>query len=322
MKRLVRSACFLAVLFFLLPCAAEATRNLIPVGTIVGLQLVDDSVTVAAFEENGYSAAKEAGMKIGDEILSIDHRTITCPEDVHLALREGTGVRTVTVRRGSKTCNFRFTPGTTADGPRLGIYLRQGIAGIGTVTFFDPDSGTFGALGHGVNDSRGTLLRMKEGYAYEAAVTSVCKGRSGAPGQLRGNAPAQSAFGMLTRNTPQGVFGFTSNGWNGQAVPVAAFEEIHTGKAEILSTVTGTSPRRYSVEILKIYPPDRSDCRNFLLKVTDPELLSATGGIVQGMSGSPILQDGKLIGAVTHVLVNDPAAGYGIFIENMLDAAG
>ena len=162
---------------------------------------------------------------------------------------------------------------------------------------------------------------MKRGAAYETAIASVIPGKSGEPGQLKGQADADSVFGALLRNTPQGVFGHTDKGWPGEALPVAASAEISTGSATIRTTVTEGEPQDYSVEILKIYPRDHSQYRNMLLKVTDPALLEITGGIVQGMSGSPIIQNGKLIGAVTHVLVNDPTRGYGIFIENMLDAA-
>ncbi len=197
----------------------------------------------------------------------------------------------------------------------------QGIAGIGTVTFYDPDTGKFGALGHGVSETGGGLLNMKSGNAYDAAVLSVKRGKCGEPGQLKGTADPANAIGTLLRNTPQGVFGVTKQGWKGEPLPVATCEEVHTGRAAIRSTVESDTPRDYSVEILKIYPKDRADGRNLLLKVTDPKLLETTGGIVQGMSGSPIIQDGRLIGAVTHVLVNQPDTGYGIFIENMLEAA-
>ena len=162
---------------------------------------------------------------------------------------------------------------------------------------------------------------MREGSAYAGRILSVRRGTSGEPGQLRGSAMGDSPLGQLRKNTPQGVFGFTRRGWTGQPLPVASYEEVTTGPAVIRSTVAENRVGEYSVEILKIYPRDRSDHRNFLLRVTDPELLEATGGIVQGMSGSPIIQNGRLIGAVTHVLVNDPTTGYGIFIENMLDAA-
>lgn len=322
MNRLFRSAAAAAVLFFLLPISAGAAELLIPVGAVIGLQLQDDTVTVAAFAEDRPSAAKNAGLKIGDEILQIDQHPIHSTDDVRQALSAGGDQIEMTVRRGSKVSCLRVTPEATKEGPQLGVYLRQGIAGIGTVTYYDPETGYFGTLGHGVNDPKGILLPLKQGFVYEALVSSVTKGRCGTPGQLKGSANAVQSIGTVLRNTPQGVFGITTQIWDGEAIPTASFEEIQTGPAVIRSTVTGSTPQEYSVEILKIYPPDRSDCRNFLLKVTDPELIAATGGIVQGMSGSPIVQDGKLVGAVTHVLVNDPTTGYGIFIENMLDAAG
>ena len=162
---------------------------------------------------------------------------------------------------------------------------------------------------------------MTEGSAFPAGVVSVDRGRAGQPGQLRGCLSGDRLLGTVSRNTEQGVFGTLHGAVTGEAIPVAAAEEVRTGPATIRSTVDGAGPRDYSVEILKIYPKDRSDGRNLLLRVTDPALLEATGGIVQGMSGSPILQHGKLVGAVTHVLVNQPDTGYGIFIENMLEAA-
>ena len=322
MNRKLRAAVAALALMILLPLSAEAAQTLVPVGSLIGIQLQDDTVTVAAFEENAPSAAKAAGLKVGDEILQIDQIPIRCTEDVRAALLASEGAIEMTVRRGSKTDCFRFTPDLGDRGPKLGVYLRQGISGIGTVTYFDPETGTFGTLGHGVNEAKGCLLAMKRGFAHQAQLTSVVKGTCGEPGQLKGTADAADIFGTVLKNTPQGVFGTTPHGWDGQAIPVAQFEDVHTGSATIRSTVTGSGPQDYSVEILKIYPQNQSQHRNFLLKVTDPELLDLTGGIVQGMSGSPIIQDGKLVGAVTHVLVNDPTRGYGIFIENMLDAAG
>ena len=155
-----------------------------------------------------------------------------------------------------------------------------------------------------------------------AWVMSVTKGRSGHPGQLRGSCDGAESCGELLRNTPQGVFGKSRQGWLGEAIPVGSADQVHPGQASIRSTVSNYTTGDYSVEILKVYPASRTDGRNLLLRVTDKALLEATGGIVQGMSGSPIIQDGKLIGAVTHVLVNAPDIGYGIFIENMLEAAG
>ena len=321
MKRFFCAAILIAAMLLSIPLGARAADLLVPVGRIIGLQLQDDTVTVAAFDDALGTCAKNAGLCIGDEILSINGAAIDCAEDVRSALDACRGAVSLTVRRSGKTKELRMTPAQTEDGPRLGVYLRQGIAGIGTVTFFDPDTHRFGTLGHGVSDAKGILLHMRRGNAYEAKILSVQRGICGTPGQLKGSTDSPQVIGTLLKNTPQGVFGTTTQNWAGNPIPTADWEELKTGPATIRSTVCGDGPREYSVEILKIYPKDRSDCRNFLLKVTDPDLLAITGGIVQGMSGSPIIQDGKLVGAVTHVLVNDPTRGYGIFIENMLDAA-
>ncbi len=321
MKRIFRAAVTAALLMILLPVTARA-EQLIPVGRVIGIQLQSGSVTVAAFDDAYGAHAREAGLRIGDEILKINDHSVTCAQDVRNALNGCGNSVLVTVLRNGRESRIPMEPVLAEGGPRLGIYLRQGIAGIGTVTWYDPESGAFGTLGHGVSDGKGNLITMTAGQAYEAEILSVTKGKCGDPGQLKGSADQEHPFGTLTKNTQQGVFGITKQGWTGTALPTAEYGQIKTGRAVIRSTVDNRGPREYSVEILKIYPEDRGDCRNLLLKITDPELLGTTGGIVQGMSGSPIIQDGKLVGAVTHVLVNDPTKGYGIFIENMLDAAG
>ena len=321
MKRILRSAVLSAMLFSLLPLQARAAELLIPVGKIIGLQLKNDSITVVAYDDTCSQAARNAGLKIGDQILKVNGTAVASAEEVRSAVSRCGDALELTIRRSGKESTLRLTPEQTEEGKRLGVYLRQGIAGIGTVTFYDPDTHIFGTLGHGVSDAGGDLLQMTAGNAYQADIVSVKKGKSGEPGQLKGSA-ADTAFASLLRNTPQGVFGVSAAGWSGKALPTAEYEDITTGPASIRCQVAGDSVQEYSVEILKIYPRSRPDGRNFLLKITDPDLLNTTGGIVQGMSGSPILQNNTIIGAVTHVLVNDPTMGYGIFIENMLDAAG
>ena len=322
MKRGIRCAVLSVMLLAVLPIQTRAAELLIPVGKIIGLQLRSGTVTVAAYDDALGGAARSSGLRIGDEIVSVDGIAVNCAEDVRSVLNQCGQTVSITVRREGKLNTVRIAPKVTGDGKKLGVYLRQGIAGIGTVTFYDPDTGAFGTLGHGVSDGKGNLLEMADGAAYEAAIGAVIKGKCGEPGQLKGTADAVEVFGTLLRNTPQGVFGITNRGWKGEPLPVADYEEIQTGEAFIRSTVSTEGVQEYSVDILKIYPQGRSDGRNFLIRVTDPELLAITGGIVQGMSGSPICQNGKIVGAVTHVLVNDPTMGYGIFIENMLDAAG
>ena len=306
---------------WLLPQSVQAAKLLVPVGQVIGLELGDSSVTVAAFDDILGADARAAGLKVGDKITQIDQTPIRCAQDIRQALVSSDGTVRIHILREGKSRQLQLTPQITQEGPRLGVYLKQGITGVGTVTWYDPETGNFGALGHGVNDQKGQLVQMTSGNAYRASVLSVKKGKTGAPGQLMGALTDTTPIGALQKNSPQGIFGNNPQGWQGQVLPTAEQGQIRTGSATIRSTVDGNTVREYSVEILKIYPNSRPEGRNLLLQVTDETLLQTTGGIVQGMSGSPIIQDGKLVGAVTHVLVNDPTTGYGIFIENMLDAA-
>ena len=309
----------LLIVFYSIP--TQAAKLLVPVGEVVGLALSEGTVTVAAFHEVYGSAAREAGLQIGDEIVSLDGHRVDSAQDLYDALKRSGGTVELCLRRSGRDRQIRICPTATADGPRLGVYIREGIAGVGTVTWFDPQTMRFGALGHGINGGSGAPVPLKTGKVYRASVISVKAGRIGEPGQLRGGVDSTKVLGSLTANTAQGVFGEVTEPWKGEAIPVAAAGQIREGPAVIRSNVVGDQVREYTVEIVKVYTADRDEGRNMLLKVTDPTLLATTGGIVQGMSGSPIIQDGKLVGAVTHVLVNDPTTGYGIFIENMLDAA-
>jgi len=321
MKRFtLRFAVVFLVAFFTMQ-SVSAAALLIPVGEVIGLQLKDDRVTVEGIDDTLGAATKAAGLEVGDEILSIDDIPIHCAEDLRQALKRSDGDVQLQIRRGKQTRQLHVSPVVTENGPKLGILLKEGITGIGTVTYYDPQSGTFAALGHGVNDPDGDLVVMTQGFAYAAQVDTVRKGRTGEPGQLMGSVTDPEPLAQLSRNMPQGVFGNGKQLFRGDPLPTASAEEIQAGPAVIRSTVAGGTVREYSVEILKIYPGSGADGRNMVLRITDPALLEATGGIVQGMSGSPIIQNGKLIGAVTHVLVNQPDTGYGIFIENMLDAA-
>ena len=208
---------------------------------------------------------------------------------------------------------------------KLGAWIRDSMAGIGTMTFYDPDSGVFGALGHGISDvDTAQLMPLSSGSIMYAEVTDVKKGESGNPGELHGAFQVSQDMGSLYANTQRGVFGYLTDQCLTQGiepVELAAREQVQVGEATILSNIAGDQVEEYTVEITHIYPENDDDPRNMMIKVTDPRLLEATGGIVQGMSGSPILQNGRLVGAVTHVLVNDPTQGYGILAENMLDAA-
>ena len=320
MKRRMFTFGWTLVLALGLSVTAFAQKMLIPVGKVVGLSLAEGSVTVAAFDDSCGTAAREAGIKIGDEILSVNGRTIDSASDLHRALEQSDGSVEVKILRKGEEHTLRLSPVATADGPKLGVFIREGITGIGTVTYFDPDEGTFGALGHGVSDSRGRLCQMRHGNVYPATVAGVKPGLPGEPGQLKGAVSGEEPMAVLDENTSFGVFGRGCS-FRGEALPTGSAEEVRIGPAQILSNISGAETEVFDVEIVKVYGPENTTGRDLLIQVTDQQLLERTGGIVAGMSGSPIIQDGKLIGAVTHVLVNSPDTGYGIFIENMLNAA-
>ena len=324
MKRVLRGV-ILWLGLLVLPVKAAAAE-LIPVGQVIGLQLYNDRVTVAAYDDILGGTARSAGLKIGDQILEIDGKTVACAEDVRGALQSSEGEVSLTVRRAGKERQLRFSPANTEDGPKMGVFLRQGIAGIGTVTFYDPQTGAFAALGHGITDvDTGKLMPLSRGSVMAASVKAVKRGASGSPGELRGDFDLTRDLGSLYANTECGIFGVLPEENRpeavGEAIPVARRAEVHTGKAVILANCKGDEVCTYEIEIEKLYGGS-APTRNLLLRVTDPTLIALTGGIVQGMSGSPIVQDGKLVGAVTHVLLDDPQRGYGILAENMLSASG
>lgn len=317
MKKMVFRGAVAAVLCCMAVLPAWAERMLVPVGKVVGLSLNEGSVTVVAFDESLGQAARSAGLQVGDEILSVDGLAVDSAADLHEALTRSDGKVLVTVERAGRAHELALRPAVTEKGPRLGVFVREGVTGIGTVTYYDPDSGEFGALGHGVSNTHGKLAQLLGGSIYEATVTAVKQGRAGSPGQLKGAVSALQPIGQLRVNCSRGVFG-SCGGFSGEALPLG---RARTGPAKILSNVEGDAVETFSVEITRVNDSENENGRDLMLTVTDPALLDATGGIVAGMSGSPILQDGKLVGAVTHVLVNNPDTGYGIFIENMLDAA-
>lgn len=321
----ITATAFAAIIFSTTLSAQAFARELMVGGQAVGIRLSTAGVIVAGVSEvttesGGASPADDAGIKRGDCIVMADGECVEKATDIiDTVERLGGAPVKLTVKRGEKEMDFNVEPVYSEEGHwAIGLWLRDGVGGIGTLTFFDPETGVYGALGHSVSDSEtGKALPMSEGSITGAQIVSVNKGACGKPGELNGCADFGQVLGSIDRNTDCGIYGQGSVALGGRALETGM---ITPGPATILSTVNGRDVGEYEVEINRIYR--ESDGVHAMLCVTDGELIGRTGGIVQGMSGSPIIQDGRLVGAVTHVFVSDPTRGYAVSIDDMLKAAG
>lgn len=307
-------------------------KMLIPCGTPFGIKMFTDGVLVVGLTEvstssGGANPAKNAGIKLGDSILSIDEKNMLSNEDVAEAVSGSDGKElTVRFKRNGQEMTTKLKPArSTSDGKyKAGVWVRDSSAGIGTVTYYDPATCYFGGLGHAICDvDTGDILPLQSGEVVRVNIHNVVKGQPGTPGELQGAFVSRTAMGNLLLNNETGVFGIMSHCPTKiqKPLPLGMKQEVKPGKATILTTLDGSSPEEYEIQIERISIGGNALTKNMVIKVIDPKLLEKTGGIVQGMSGSPIIQNGKLIGAVTHVLVGDPTKGYGIFAENMLDTS-
>ena len=314
-----------AVLALLLCGAAGASasevRNLVPVGHTVGIKLFSRGVVVVKLTDGG-TPARACGLQTGDVIVNCAGSAVTSTEQFQDLIQKSGGESTdLQVRRDGSHMTLSVEPSQNEQGVYcIGAWIRDSMAGIGTMTYYDPDTGAFGALGHGITDvDTAQLMPFANGSILPSTVKAVKKGESGAAGELRGDFDLTRDLGGLHANTASGVFGTLANPpAQGEALPTGTAEP---GPAVIRANVQGDQVKSYDIEILKVMP-DSGDGRDMVLSVCDPALLEVTGGIVQGMSGSPIIQNGRLVGAVTHVLLNDPTKGYGISINHMLEASG
>jgi stage IV sporulation protein B len=288
------------------------TRYLVPVGRTVGIKLFARGVMVVGLSDvnaadGTCSPAKECGLKSGDIITCINQTPVNSIEEVEAALSQCGGTAEIQATRGRKELTLTATEiPCMADGSyKLGAWIRDSMAGIGTVTFYDPETHTFAALGHGINDvDTGLLMPLQSGAVMPSKVSGILPGEKGCPGELHGSFDLNRDVGTLSANTDWGIFGTGEPDYfGGEAMEVAHAGELKTGLATILANVEGDTVAEYQVEILRVYPSGGNERQSLMLRVTDPRLLEKTGGIVQGMSGSPILQNGKLVGAVTHVYV-------------------
>ena len=324
MKKYMSASVLCAALALFLSSAAYA-QELAVGGQAVGIQVELGGVAVAGLSsvetaEGEKTPAADAGLCDGDYIIRIGEREIKSTADFVDAVAASGGAEQIfTVRRGESDQTPSLTPVMSKDGKwAVGIWLRDGVSGIGTLTFYDQDTGTYGALGHCISIIEGgSAVKVENGTVSGAEILSVTPGTDGKPGALNGCTDVEEPLGDVDRNCSFGIYGRAYSAIGGDVYETG---EISTGRAVMLSTVEGRNTRAYDIEINRVC--SEPDGCHVVLTVTDPELCAVTGGIVQGMSGSPIIQNGKLVGAVTHVFVSDPKKGYGVSIDDMLKAAG
>lgn len=325
---------FVLISFFMRMPLVAAETELIPLGQTVGVALdmegvtVVDTTDVEDYDGNRYTPAKDAGIRAGDRIKSINGIALESAKqlDTLVGKAEDTPLEIVIIRNGKE----RVVTGTPAlsktDGKyRLGVWVKDAASGIGTITYVNPETLEFGALGHGICDTtHNQIIEICGGDILNATVVSVQKGSKGCPGELLGVfSEGKEKIGEICENSTVGLKGTMTAEYfseiSAQKMPIAKREDVYEGEAEILANIEENKVERFSIRIKKINRDTQNE-KGLILEVTDPRLLEKTGGIVQGMSGSPIVQEGKLVGAVTHVFVNDPTMGYGILIETMLQS--
>jgi len=297
-------------------------------GRPFGIKMFCDGVMLVGFSDiltaSGYkNPAKAAGLKTGDIITHINSRAVQTNEDVERMIEKyGRTVLKISYTRGTaqRTALLNAVQDVNTGTYRTGMWVRDSGAGIGTMTFFDTKTGCFAGLGHGIKDvDTQQELKLLSGEIVPVKITGIVKSRNGAAGQLKGSFTSASASGKVLKNGSTGVYGKAYIAESENMMPVANPASIKTGKAYILTTINFTKPPRYEIEIEKVNLTSDDRNKNMVIRVTDSRLLTLTGGIVAGMSGSPIIQDGQLAGAVTHVFVNNVEKGYAIFARNMLD---
>jgi len=312
--------------------------KIIPGGQSIGVQLHTLGVLVVGHhlvkeQDEVLSPGEDAEIKVGDVILKINGEAIKKMEDVkpHVekAGKNGNPLE-VTIKRGKETMERTLKPiyDHKEKEYRMGLYIRDSAAGIGTMSFYDPKSKKYGALGHVISDmDTKKPIEIHDGTIVRSSVTSIAKGDHGSPGEKQAKfSVKENKIGTITKNSPFGIFGeldqdITNNKYD-EPMSIALSHEVKEGPAKILTVVDGEKVEEFDVEVVSSVPQKFPATKGMVIKITDPKLLQKTGGIVQGMSGSPIIQNGKIIGAVTHVFVNDPTSGYGVHIEWMLQEAG
>lgn len=306
--------------------------KVIPIGTVAGVKLYTSGILVVGMSEiqgidnKTHKPYENSGITEGDTIVSINNKKLSTTNDLIETVNNSKG-ENLSIEylhdKSTKTCSI--TPVQTNNSEyKLGLWVRDSAAGVGTVSFYEPSSKTFGALGHGITDiDTEELINIESGEFITTRILNITKGESGNPGRIQGTIENQSNIGTIYKNTKFGIYGFVENPSQlnidySKEMEVALREEIKEGPATILCSLNGGKPKEYKIQIEKIYLENNYDNKSMKIKVVDEALLNKTGGIIQGMSGSPIIQNGKFIGAITHVLINNPKEGYAVFGDIML----
>lgn len=302
--------------------------SVVPCGCPFGVKIFTKGVMVVGVSDvksdKGIERpAKDAGIKSGDIILSVNGFEINSNDDFIDIVENCNGDNiTTNILRDGENFNAVINPAKNiSDGNyKVGLWVRDSSAGIGTLTFYEPETLFYGGLGHGICDvDTGELMPLLHGEIIKATINGITKGVRGIPGELKGYFIDTGSIGEIDRNTNIGVYGTLNEKLlDREPIVVALKQQVKTGEAEVLTTVSGATPKTYSIEIQSINYNEDSPNKNMIIKVVDERLINETGGIIQGMSGSPIIQNGMLVGAITHVFVNDPQKGYAIFAENMV----
>ena len=311
--------------------SAQENIEVVPLGITIGVRINTDGVMVLGTDsflsEDGRTTSPSSGiLRGGDLILKANDNPIDNKEKLSRLVSESVGDIVLLLRREDNEFEVTLSPAMAAtDGVRrLGVWVRDSTKGIGTLTYYIPGTGAFGALGHGILDvDTKKLISVRNGVIMPSTITSIVKGARGNPGELEGSVDTNITLGDVLLNSPSGIFGTLTPSFTvtlpTQAMPIATRNQIKEGPATILTNVVGNAVQSYEIMIEGVNRSANDETKGMIIRITDPDLLAATNGIVQGMSGSPIIQNGRVVGAVTHVFVQDPTKGYGIFIETMLE---
>lgn len=325
-KKLKNQAIVILLSLFIMPTSILAYSSyLIPGGENIGIELNSKNVMIVGlYEVNNQNPGKDANLKVGDMIESVNQKKVSTIEELVQAFDSNCESASITYIRNNEKLQTNLSLTKDSNGVcKTGLYVKDSISGLGTLSFIDPNTKKFGALGHEITEkSTGKILEIKDGKIFHSDVTGIERSENGVPGEKNAKFYSEEVTGNIKENTVHGIFGtYQDTLPNKKQYKVAQPEEIKKGKAKLLTVLSGDDVKEYDIEITKINTNMSQKTKNIVFKITDPELLNQTGGIVQGMSGSPIIQDDKIVAAVTHVVVNDPTRGYGIFITNMLEEA-